>query len=316
VDLGPERDFVAGLGGGFPYHLQVVAYQAFDCKKGSGPLTEDQRLWAGSRAYEQIEPVLTIMWGRLDETERETALAALERQTAAEIDGFTWVVDGRATVVDGLVWRFLSERQRDRGALVADALDSASPDRAMMYGVVRVLMRAVEARDRYARGHADQVARLAVAIAREMGCSEELAEGVRVASRVHDIGRVSISDMILLKPGPLTELETEIMRIHPVVGAQILDAIEFPWAVKPAVRYHHERMDGSGYPEGLVGEEIPLGARIVAVADVMSAMTSDRPYRPAASEEEAVAELTANAGVKYDAAVVAALARAVERGTL
>jgi HD-GYP domain-containing protein (c-di-GMP phosphodiesterase class II) len=147
-----------------------------------------------------------------------------------------------------------------------------------------------------------------------MGCAEETVEGVRIASRVHDIGRVSISDMILLKPGPLTELEMEIMRTHPVVGAQILDALEFPWAVKPAVRYHHERLDGSGYPEGLVGEEIPLAARIVAVADVMAAMVADRPYRGAASEEEALAELTAGAGVKYDSGAVAALARVAERG--
>ena len=90
-----------------------------------------------------------------------------------------------------------------------------------------------------------------------------------MASRVHDIGHVSISDMILLKPGALTELETEIVRTHPLVGAQILDALEFPWSVKPAVRYHHERLDGSGYPEGLMGEEIPLAARVLAVADVI-----------------------------------------------
>jgi HD-GYP domain-containing protein (c-di-GMP phosphodiesterase class II) len=135
-----------------------------------------------------------------------------------------------------------------------------------------------------------------------------------VAARLHDIGRVSISDMILLKPGPLTELETEIVRTHPVVGAQILDALEFPWSVKPAVRYHHERLDGSGYPEGLMNNEIPFGARIVAVADVMAAMTADRPYRRSLSEGEALAELTANAGVKYDAAAVAALERAVQRG--
>jgi len=324
VDLEPERDFITELGGGFPYHLQVVAHEAFDCKRGPYPLTEDERLYVASRTYEQVEPILIIMWERLSAEQRDTAVAAVGGQAATdgEIDGFTSLLDGRAVVVDGLVERFLWERLRDRGALTAAegavahaaAIDSASPDRAMMYGVVRVLMRAVEARDRYARGHADLVARLSAAVAREMGCAEETVEGVRIASRVHDIGRVSISDMILLKPGPLTELEMEIMRTHPVVGAQILDALEFPWAVKPAVRYHHERLDGSGYPEGLVGEEIPLAARIVAVADVMAAMVADRPYRGAASEEEALAELTAGAGVKYDSGAVAALARVAERG--
>ena len=204
----------------------------------------------------------------------------------------------------------------ERREWVEDVLASESPDRAVMYGVVRVLMRAVEARDRYARGHADQVARVATAIAQEMGCSEETTEGVRIASRVHDIGRVSISDMILLKPGPLTELEAEIVRTHPVVGAQILDALEFPWAVKPAVRYHHERLDGSGYPEGLMGDEIPLAARIVAVADVMAAMVSDRPHRRALPKEEALAELATNAGVVYDASAVGALERVAQRGVI
>jgi len=316
VDLEPEREFITDLGGGFPHHLQVVAYEAFECKIGPGPLTDDQRRYVSSRAYEQVEPILAIMWERLAEPERELAIAVLEADIAGEVDGFTALVEGQAVVLDGLVKRFLSERRRDGGRLVASALDRASADRDVVYGVVRVLMRAIEARDRYARGHADQVARLAGAIARQMGCSQETIEAVRVASRLHDIGRVSISDMILLKPGPLTELETEIMRTHPVVGAQILDALEFPWAVKPAVRYHHERLDGSGYPEGLMGDEIPLAARIVAVADVMAAMTSERPYKQAASEQEALAELSANAGTKYDAVAVAALHEAVQGGAL
>jgi putative nucleotidyltransferase with HDIG domain len=232
-----------------------------------------------------------------------------------EVDGFSGLSDGHPLPANGLVARFLAQRTRDRAVRVEDLLAAdTSPDRTMMYAVVRVLMRAVEARDRYARGHADQVARLAAAIAAEMGCPGEMAESVRIASRVHDVGRVSISDMILLKPGPLSELETEIMRTHPVVGAQILDALEFPWSVKPAVRYHHERLDGSGYPEGLLGDEIPLAARILAVADVAAAMTADRPHRPAFSEEEALAELAEHAGTKFDAAAVTALSRVLERG--
>jgi putative nucleotidyltransferase with HDIG domain len=337
VELEPEREFITDLGGGFPHHLQVVAYETFECKQGgeaglrsgetslrsASPLSEDERRYVGSRAYEQVEPVLTIMWERLSDPEREAALAALAEPTSAETDGFTWLVEEQAVVLDGLVRRFLSERRRDRGSLVAGALDlpgqepgmlPRAADHDMMYGVVRVLMRAIEARDRYARGHADQVARLASGVAREMGCPQEMIAAVRVASRLHDIGRVSISDMILLKPGPLTELETEIIRTHPVVGSQILDALEFPWAVKPAVRYHHERLDGSGYPEGLVGEEIPLAARILAVAEVMAAMTSDSAYKQAASAEEALAELAANAGSKYDAAAVAALHTVVQGG--
>ena len=316
-DLGPERDSILRLAGGSPYQLQVVAYELFERKRGDEPLTDQEWVYVQSRAYEQLEPVLSVMWDRLGEAEREAALSCLGPQPPrVEVEGLTVLHDDGALPESALVERFLQERKRDRGARARDYLEvgGAALDRSMMYGVVRALVRAVEARDRYARGHADKVARLASAIAAEIGISGELAEGIRVAARLHDIGRVSISDMILLKPGPLTDLEMEIIRTHPLVGAQILDALEFPWEVKPAVRYHHERLDGSGYPDGLMADEIPLGARILAVADVMAAMTANRPYREAKSEAEALAELRENAGKKYDPEAVSALERVVERG--
>jgi len=317
VDLESEREFILGLAGGSAYCLQVAAYEVVECKRDSAPLTEEQRHYVVSRAFEQVEPIFSIMWERLDETRRQAAVGARAGDgLAVEVDGFTSLLDGHAAPDGALAARFLEERGREQGARIEDFQAVDSPDRSAMYSVVRVLMRAVEGRDRYALGHADEVARLAAVVALEMGCSPETTEAVRIAARLHDIGRVSISDLILLKPGPLSELETEIMRTHPVIGAQILDALEFPWAVKPAVRYHHERIDGSGYPEGLQGNEIPLPARIVAVADVMSAMITDRPYRRGLPPEEALAELTANAGVKYDAEAVDALCRVVEKGPL
>jgi HD-GYP domain-containing protein (c-di-GMP phosphodiesterase class II) len=344
VDLSSERDFIFALGGGWPYHLQVVACQVCDwrlqgpCAAVGRALTEEERLFVSSRAYEQLEPVLAIMWERLGREEREAALAAVDvaggTPAPPQIEGLTIGAGDRTRPVNMLVERFLRERQRDGRAAGWEPLEEpgkpalqaaaglepfgsaqGGPARPMVYAVVRALVRAVEARDRYVRGHADQVARLAVAIANEMGCPAEVAEGVKVAARVHDIGRVSISDIILLKPGPLTELETEIVRTHPLVASQILDALEFPWSVKPAVRYHHERLDGSGYPEGLMGDEIPLGARVLAVADVMAAMTADRPYRRALPQEQALAELRANAGSKYDAEAVTALERVLARAS-
>lgn len=326
VDLSSERELIVALGGGWPYYLQVVAGEVWEqlgqrARSVGEGLTEEERLFVSAQAYEQLEPVLTIMWERLGREEREAALAALKGGLAGpEVAGLTTAMDGRARPANALVERFLRERQRDGGAETAGLrygeeapAESAVPDRSMVYAVARALTRAMEARDHYVRGHADRVARLAVAIANEMGCSREMTEGVKVAARVHDIGRVSISDMILLKPGPLSEVETEIMRTHPLVASQILDALEFPWAVKPAVRYHHERLDGSGYPEGLMGDEIPLGARVLAVADTMAAMTADRPHRRAASQEQALAELRANSGTKYDAEAVAALERVLAR---
>jgi len=334
VDIAPERDLVRELGGGWPHHLQVVAYEVFECKAGGSaegearpgsttrPLSEEERAFVRLRAYEQIEPVLAIMWERLTKAQREAALAALDSQRVApEIEGLT-VSDtagragGRTHPIDALAEQFLRHRQRDQEAPVEAYFTSevALPDRLTVYSVVRALMRAVEARDRYIRGHADRVTRFAVAISREMGCAEEVVEGVKVAARLHDIGRVSISDMILLKPGPLTELETQIVHTHPLVAAQILDALDFPWSVKPAIRYHHERLDGSGYPEGLMGDEIPLAARVLAVADTMAAMTADRPYRRALLPEDAMEHLAANAGVQYDSLAVDALKRVVAKG--
>lgn len=318
VDLTSERELIMSLVTPCPFCLHVAAYEVFELKSEMGSLGEGAREYARSRVYEQIEPILSMMWQRMAQTDREAILVARANSDAqVNCTEQRHVAKGLRRGSCSLFERFVEERRRDSEVRAQEylAAEKASPDRATMYGVVRILMRAVEARDRYARGHADQVARLAVAVSQEMGCPDEVTDGVRIAARLHDVGRVSISDMIMLKPGPLTELEREIVRTHPLVGAQILDALEFPWAVKPAVRYHHERLDGSGYPEGLMGEEIPLEALIIGAADVVAAMTADRPYRPATSEEEALAELTANAGRKYHPNVVAAMKRVLAQGS-
>jgi len=326
ADLSGDRDFILDLAGEWPYFLQVVAYEVIECTSGCRALTENERWYVQSRAREQVEPVLSMMWERLSQDQREAALAAVtDAEAAPPVDGLTVAADGGVLPANALIAHFLTQRQRDSAARAEEYLPDetrvAAPgfsvaDRQALYAVVRALMRAVEARDRYARGHADRVARLATAVAQEMGYPNDVVDGLRVAARLHDIGRVSVSDMILLKPGPLSDLEMGIVRTHPLVGAQILDALEFPWSVKPAVRYHHERLDGSGYPEGLMGDEIPVGARIVGAADVVAAMTADRPYRPAHTEEEALAELTENVGSKYDSEVVGALERVLKRGLM
>jgi len=315
-DLSSEQDLILDLGGGWPYYLQVVAYEVCELKQGDRPLTEEARRFVRSRAYEQVEPVLTLMWERLTANERSMAVAALTGEAGPAVEGLTMLADGGAQPVSGLAQRFLEERARDQAAPLA-ALAAADPspeDRTMVLAFVRALVRAMEARDQYFRGHGERVARLGAAIAAEMGCPQELAEALTVAGRVLEIGRVSVSDLILLKPGALTDKEWEIVRALPLVGAQILDALEFPWPVRPAVRYHHERLDGSGYPEALVSDEIPLAARLLAVAEVMVAMTSDRPHRKARSVQEALQELEQGAGVKYDREAVAAVERLVQRG--
>lgn len=316
LELSPERDLLLELGGGWPYYLQVAAFEVCELKRGAQPLREEERLFVRAQAYEQVEPVLTLLWERLTSQEREAALAALSGRPGPAVAGLTVSAEEGAQPVCGLAARFLEARARDQAAPLATlmAADPRPPDRTMVYAFVRTLMRATEARDQYSRGQGERVARLAAAMAAELGYPQELAESLTVAGRVMEIGRVSASDLILLKPGPLTEKELEIVRALPLVSSQLLEALEFPWPVRPAVRYHHERLDGSGYPERLVGDEIPLAARLLAVAEAMVAMTSDRPHRKALSVTEAWRELEQGAGVKYDREAVAAVGRLLARG--
>ena len=174
---------------------------------------------------------------------------------------------------------------------------------------INVLVAAVEMRDPYTAGHQKHVANLARAIATEMGIQKEKIEGIRMAGAIHDIGKISVPPEILSKPGPLQDIEFAMIKLHPQVGYDILKNIEFPWPVALIVLQHHERMDGSGYPQGLSGEEICLEARIMAVADVIDAMSSHRPYRPALDIEKALEEILQNRGTLYDPEAVDACVR-------
>lgn len=164
----------------------------------------------------------------------------------------------------------------------------------------------VETRDPYTAGHQRRVAALATEIAKKIGLPTEQVRVVRLASAVHDIGKIAVPAEILAKPGRIGGLERELIQEHPKIGAEILGQIDFPWPIAAIVRQHHERMNGSGYPLGIGRDDILLEARIIAVADVVEAMASHRPYRPALGVEEAVREITMNQGVLYDEAVVAA----------
>jgi putative nucleotidyltransferase with HDIG domain len=176
--------------------------------------------------------------------------------------------------------------------------------RRTLEGTVNVLVSAIEMRDPYTAGHQRRVTHLACAIAREMGLPKERIEGLRMAGLIHDIGKISVPAEVLSKPGPLNDLEYGLIKNHPQVGHDVLKGIDFPWPVAQIVLQHHERMDGSGYPQGLSGKEIILEARILAVADVVEAMVSHRPYRLPRGLDKALEEILQNRGVLYDAEVV------------
>lgn len=171
---------------------------------------------------------------------------------------------------------------------------------------------AMDLRDKETEGHTQRVTDLALWLARELGVDEEELVHIHRGALLHDVGKLAIPDAILLKPGPLTEEEWVVMRKHPVYAYEFLHRVEY---LRPALaipRYHHEKWDGTGYPYGLKGEEIPLAARIFAVADVWDALRSDRPYRRAWSAEQALAHIKSEAGTHFDPQVVAAFLRVVE----
>jgi diguanylate cyclase (GGDEF)-like protein/putative nucleotidyltransferase with HDIG domain len=180
-------------------------------------------------------------------------------------------------------------------------------------GVAEALAAALEAKDGYTAEHARWIAELAVEVGRELGLPESGLKAVRFGAIFHDIGKIAVPDAILNKPGPLTPEEFAVIKRHPVVGEQILAPVPFLSDVRQIVRHDHERWDGGGYPDGLRGAQIPVGARIVFVVDAYHAMVSDRPYRRAMSEADARAELEKNAGSQFDPEVVKAMVAALDR---
>ena len=183
-------------------------------------------------------------------------------------------------------------------------------------GTIQTLARAIDAKDPYTKGHSDRVTRYAVKIAREMHLSESAIRNIEYSALIHDIGKIGIQESILTKKGALSGTEYEIVKMHPLIGESIITPVKFLNGIAPLILYHHERFDGKGYLEGLRGEAIPLGARIISVADAFDAMTSDRPYRKALTRKKAREELEKESGKRFDPRVIEAFLRLLDRGEL
>ena len=198
------------------------------------------------------------------------------------------------------VCRDVTERKQSEGR-VQQSYDHL---RETLIATVNILASTIEMRDPYTAGHQRRVTTLACAIAEEMGLSDDQFDGLRMAGLIHDLGKINVPAEILSKPGQINEIEFNIIRYHPQICHDILKKIELPWPVAKIVLHHHERLDGSGYPQGLKGDEIMLESRILAVADVVEAMASHRPYGPALGIKLALEEITKNSGTLYDPTVV------------
>lgn len=182
--------------------------------------------------------------------------------------------------------------------------------RELFLSTIKSLAAAIDAKDPYTRGHSERVARFSVAIARELGLDEKSLERVQIAGLLHDVGKIGIADAVLRKPERLTEAEYAIIKGHPTLGASIMGPIRQLKDIIPGMRHHHEALDGTGYPDGLAGGEIPLMARIIAVADTFDAMTSDRLYQKAKDDDFVIQTLHRLSGSRYDPKVVQAFVKA------
>ena len=243
---------------------------------------------------------------------------SLLENTCTHKDGHSVVLETSAVPIIGSDGSFLGYRGIDRDITERKKVEqelqrSLKRLERTMESTIEAITTTIETRDPYTTGHQMRVTDLACAIAKVMEVPPTQIEGIRVAGLLHDIGKIAIPTEILSKPGKLNEVEYEMIKTHAKVGYNILKKIEFPWPVARTVLQHHERWNGSGYPHGIRGEDILLEARILAVADVMEAMSSHRPYRPSIGGDKALDEISKNSGILYDPAVADACITAFTR---
>jgi HD-GYP domain-containing protein (c-di-GMP phosphodiesterase class II) len=241
---------------------------------------------------------------KLADTSHEIAAGNFGQRV--EVEGLTWELGDLAedfNRMSGHVERYVEELKR-----------AVQANRELFIGSLRAFAAAIDAKDPYTRGHSERVAAMSRTIARHLGLSEDEQHRIWIAALLHDVGKIGVDDRILKKGGVLTDEEFAQMKAHTVIGEEILTPIVDLREMLPAVRWHHENWNGRGYPDGLKGEQIPVPARIVAVADTFDAVTTNRPYQQAYSLDDAVATVRRLVGSRFDAKVVSAFLRACERG--
>lgn len=231
----------------------------------------------------------------------QTAINAMKQGASDYVTKPFNLVEVMMSVDRALEKRSLLIANRDYRNLLEQKVEEQTEQiRITFLGAVKSLVEALEAKDPYTNGHSKRVTEIAVTLAVELGLSRQEQDQIRLAGLVHDIGKIGVPEEILHKPDKLSDVEFEFIKEHPTIGEKILKPIINDRQVLAIVRYHHERFAGGGYPEGISGEDIPLGARLMAVADAYDAMTSSRPYRGALSPKKAKSQLLANRGSQFD----------------
>lgn len=300
-----------------------------------------------------VAPVRSADWGVVVQKDSESAFASVDRMIRQTIQWSLIALVFAVLVGTGMATgitrplRVLAERTREIAAghygervevratnevgeladhfnvmsseidrAIGDLRRAANENHLLFINSIRMLAAAIDAKDPYTRGHSERVARYSTAIGRQMGLSDVDLKYLRISALLHDVGKIGIDDRILRKPGALTEEEFEVMKSHPEKGAAIMGGVPQLRGAIPGMRHHHEKWAGGGYPDGLRGEQIPLQARIVTVADTFDAMTTTRPYQKAMNLNYVVDKIKSFAGTRFDPIVVGAFIKAVEMGEI
>ena len=292
--------------------LGVIAIQDESAALASVSDMRRQTLWIS-----MIAALLTLFIGfffakKLTQPVQELAIGA-QRIAAGD---FSRRIDVRSRTELGDLGDSFNLMTDQLETYIKDLQRSADENRELFIGTVKGLAAAIDGKDPYTRGHSERVSRISVAIAQRLGLADDECERIRISALLHDVGKIAIDDNILKKPSALTDDEFLIMKQHPQKGYKIMSQIRAMKEFLPGMYMHHEMVNGQGYPQGLQGDEIPLMAKIVAVADTFDAMTTDRPYQQAMKFEDAVARIQSFVGTRYDAKVAAAFAAACEDGQI
>jgi putative nucleotidyltransferase with HDIG domain len=239
-------------------------------------------------------------------------------QTARSIAqrDFSHRADIRSRTEIGELAQTFNQMVEDIQHYISELRAASEENRQLFFDSIEMIAAAVDAKDPYTKGHSRRVAAYAVILAKELGLGDEEVDKIRVSATLHDVGKIGIEDRVLKKPGVLTQEEFELMKRHTVMGYEIVRQVKQLAEMLPGIRWHHEALNGKGYPDGISGDELPLMARIISCADTFDAITTDRPYQPCTEFPKALEILRKHGGTKYDPIVVDALEAAYAKGAL
>ena len=296
---------------GSQLNFGVIAMQDKDRAPSVGDMR--RQTWMISLAIALVTLIIGIFFARQLTLPVSKLVSAAEKIGAGDLSTRIEANKIKEFNALGNTFNVMSESLSEHIAKLAKA---AEENRELFVGTVKALAAAIDGKDKYTRGHSERVARFSYAIGKRMGMEETELDTLRISALLHDVGKIAIDDSILKKPAALTDEEFEIMKTHPQKGYKIMSQIPAMKEFLPGMYMHHEMINGMGYPQGLKGEEIPLQAKIVSVADTFDAVTTDRPYQKGMNLEDALNRIRSFVGTRYDGKVVEALVQACFDGQI